>query len=155
MLVNVYLYWNLILKILTNISIHKTNTMNHVGYRLIQFLVSLLKIVLFLQFFILSLKFGAWIKLKYIWRKKKRLYTVYIIKKNYNLCDHYKIQDQFKMSTCLNCLKRYKSLSWHLYSSSCIAIKSKHVPHKRVHISKQTRYLKDVSGTSICNLYLD
>ena len=59
------------------------------------------------------------------------------------------------MLTCPNCLKRYKSLSRHLYSSSCIAIKSKQLPHKRVYMSKHNRYLKDMSGTSICDLYLD
>ena len=35
------------------------------------------------------------------------------------------------MSTCPNCLKNYKSLSRHLYSSSCIAIKSKSNPKRK------------------------
>ena len=35
------------------------------------------------------------------------------------------------MSTCPNCLKKYKSLSRHLYSSSCITIKSKSNPKRK------------------------
>lgn len=43
------------------------------------------------------------------------------------------------MSTCPNCLKKYKCLSRHLYTSSCITIRSKLVNKKRFVSSKHKR----------------
>ncbi len=40
------------------------------------------------------------------------------------------------MSTCPNCLRKYKSLSRHFYQSSCISIKSKRVVQKKMSITK-------------------
>lgn len=57
------------------------------------------------------------------------------------------------MSTCPNCLRKYKSLSRHLYTSLCISIKSKRVAHKKLSIMKH-RLLGNkssyISHTKLC-----
>ena len=59
------------------------------------------------------------------------------------------------MSTCPNCLKKYKYLSRHLYSSSCIAIKSKSNPRRKFVQTKHKTFRMNIVPNRTYSPFVD